>query len=300
MSNVWCQIVRVPNCPSSKLSDNLFLCFFLLWINVKETWLNWLWHKFRCIFWRWGLVKILSSEPGSFVRFAIFLIKIFNFHLFCLHFHQLEEFWKLDGAVAININLHFMMIFLMLRSGCLIYLTVHLKLCWRYRSKVTLHGTFINHQLTKIRHQESIKSIAIVTWPQESCLGVRPLLDFVPSPSSPQVVPCGRWLHSYPREIITFQPTDTKNINHCIVRFIPIVMSIVLIILTIHHHDRQSESVNRSFLLFDHHHQLAKWECKSKLTVSNSSKASLNSASFSWFMSEESPIAPALKLDFHF
>ena len=83
------------------------------------------------------------------------------------------------------------------------------KQMWRYTV------TFINHQLTKIRQQESIKSIAIVTWPQESCLGVRPLLDFVPSPSSPPVVPCGRWLHSYPREIITFQPTDNKNINHC-------------------------------------------------------------------------------------
>ena len=69
-------------------------------------------------------------------------------------------------------------------------------------------------------------------------------------------------------------------------------MSIVFIILTIHHHHhRQKESVNRRFLLFPHHHQIAKWKCKSKLTVSNSSKASLNSASFNWLMSEESPIA---------
>ena len=82
---------------------------------------------------------------------------------------------------------------------------------------------FINHQLNKIRHQESIISIAIVTWPQESCLGVRLLLDFVPSPSSPPVVPCGIWLHSYPREIITFQPTDNKRLT--IVSFVPIVMS---------------------------------------------------------------------------
>ena len=89
-------------------------------INVKETWLNWLCYKFRCIFWKWGLVKILSSAPGSVVPLAIFLIKIFNFHLFCLHFHQLEEFWKLNGAVAVNINLHFMMIFQMLGSGYLI------------------------------------------------------------------------------------------------------------------------------------------------------------------------------------
>ena len=188
-------------------------------INTKETWLNWSIDSGANVdaYFEDGVWSgFWAQRLGSLFPWAIFLIKIFNFHLFCLHFHQLEEFWKLNGAVAVNINLHFMMTFLMLgfrlldwSSGSFQAVLAIQKQMWRYTV------TFINHQLTKIRHQKSIKSIAIVTWPQESCLGVRPLLDFVPSPSSPPVVPCGRWLHSYPREIITFQPTDNKNINHC-------------------------------------------------------------------------------------
>ena len=194
MSNVWCQIVRVPNCPSSKLSDNLFLCFFLLWINVKETWLNWLWHKFRCIFWRWGLVKILSSEPGSFVRFAIFLIKIFNFHLFCLHFHQLEEFWKLNGAVAVNINLHFMMIFLMLGSGYLIDLQVHSKQCWRYRSKCDVTHTQLSSYLQdppsgKHKKHCNCHVTSRIMFRSSSSVGFCPIALITPSSSMWEMAP---------------------------------------------------------------------------------------------------------------